>query len=37
MMYRRYRYPSLWLEFDRLQREMNRMSEPGVQKEERAR
>jgi len=37
MMYRRYRYPSLWLEFDRLQREINRLSEPGAQKRGRGR
>jgi HSP20 family protein len=29
-MIRRYRYPSIWHEFDRLQREMNRLSDPGL-------
>ena len=29
-MIRRYRYPSIWHEFDRLQREMNRMYEPRL-------
>jgi HSP20 family protein len=32
IMYRRYRYPSFWREFDRLQREINQLSEPGVLK-----
>jgi len=31
-MIRRYRYPSIWHEFDRLQREMNRYYEPGLPK-----
>lgn len=31
-MIRRYRYPSIWHEFDRMQRELNRLYEPGLPK-----